>query len=98
MPWQEVSTMSLRQEFITMVQRGTVRVSELCRRYGVSRKTGYKWLQRYRDEGTAGLTDRSRPPTLWHTPLVHYGFHQHLSGPENEVSTSRLRLTPMNGA
>ena len=62
MPWQEVSTMSLRQEFITMVQHGTVRVSELCRRYGVSRKTGYKWLQRYRDEGTAGLTDRSRRP------------------------------------
>jgi len=42
MPWQEVSTVSLRQEFITLVQQKTVSVSELCRRYGVSRKTGYK--------------------------------------------------------
>ena len=62
MPWQEVSTVSLRQEFITMVQQKTVSVSELCRRYGVSRKTGYKWLGRYRREGPAGLPDRSRRP------------------------------------
>ena len=62
MPWQEVSTMSLRQEFIRMVQHATVSVSELCRRYGVSRKTGYKWLGRYRREGPAGLPDRSRRP------------------------------------
>lgn len=62
MPWQEVSTVSLRQEFITVVQHGTVSVSELCRRYGVSRKTGYKWLGRYRREGPAGLPDRSRRP------------------------------------
>ena len=62
MPWQEVSTVSLRQEFVTLVQQGTVSISELCRRYGVSRKTGYKWLQRARTEGAAGLTDRSRCP------------------------------------
>lgn len=62
MPWQEVSTVSLRQEFVTMVQHGTVNISELCRRYGVSRKTGYKWLGRYRREGPAGLPDRSRRP------------------------------------
>ena len=61
MPWQEVSTVSLRQEFITMVQQKTVSVSELCRRYGVSRKTGYKWFTRYRRKGPAGLPDRSRP-------------------------------------
>jgi transposase InsO family protein len=62
MPWQEVSTVSLRQEFITLVQQKSVSVSELCRRYGVSRKTGYKWLGRYRREGPAGLPDRSRRP------------------------------------
>jgi transposase-like protein len=60
MPWQEVSTVSLRQEFITLVQQKSVSVSELCRRYGVSRKTGYKWLGRYQREGPAGLLDRSR--------------------------------------
>lgn len=62
MSWQEVSTMSLRQEFITMVQHGTVPVSELCRRFQVSRKTGYKWLARFTAHGTAGLADRSRRP------------------------------------
>ncbi len=62
MPWQEVSTMSLRQEFITLVQHETVSMSELCRRYGVSRKTGYKWPGRSRREGPAGLSDRARRP------------------------------------
>ena len=62
MPWQEVSTVSLRQEFVTLVQQGTVSISELCRRYGVSRKTGYKWVGRYRHAGVTGLTDRSRRP------------------------------------
>lgn len=62
MPWQEVSTVSLRQEFVTMVQHGPVNISELCRRFRVSRKTGYKWLARCAAEGAAGLADRSRRP------------------------------------
>lgn len=45
--------MSLRQEFITMGQHGTVPVSELCRRFQVSRKTGYKWLARFTAEDEA---------------------------------------------
>lgn len=71
MPWQEVSTMSLRQEFITMVQHGTVTFSELCRRFRVSRKTGYKWLARFTANGPAGLADRSRRPhgSPWRTPV-----------------------------
>ena len=36
--------------------------SELCRRYGVSRKTGYKWLGRYEHDGPSGLEERSRRP------------------------------------
>ena len=36
--------------------------AELCRRYGVSRKTGYKWLQRYQADGLEGLQDQSRAP------------------------------------
>ena len=51
MPWQEVSTMALRQEFVMMVQHGTVNISELCRRVRVSCKTGYKWLARFAAEG-----------------------------------------------
>ena len=62
MPWQECSTMSLRQEFLALAQNEGVNFSELCRRFGVSRKTGYKWRQRYREKGSAGLADRSRRP------------------------------------
>ncbi len=61
MPWQECSTMSLRQEFLALAQRGS-NFSQLCRRFGISRKTGYKWRRRYREKGTVGLVDRSCRP------------------------------------
>lgn len=62
MPWKAVSLMSLRKEFIRLVEAGVVTFSELCRRFGISRKTGYKWKRRYHKEGEAGLADRSRRP------------------------------------
>jgi len=62
MPWQEVSTMSLRQEFVALAMQQGVNVRELCRRFGVSPKTGYKWLSRFAARGTAGLCDESRRP------------------------------------
>lgn len=62
MPWRESSTMSLRREFVLLAFKDGVSVSGLCRRFGVSRKTGYKWLGRYAAEGEAGLEDRSRRP------------------------------------
>jgi transposase InsO family protein len=58
--------MTLRQEFLTLAERLGVNFSELCRRFGISRKTGYKWRRRYRDEGVAGLADRIRRPE--HSP------------------------------
>ena len=62
MPWQEVSTMSLREEFCALARTEGANVSELCRRYGISRKTGYKWLGRSAADGVAGLADASRRP------------------------------------
>ncbi len=41
MPWQEVSTMSLRTEFVMLAMQPGANISQLCRRYGISRKTGY---------------------------------------------------------
>jgi transposase InsO family protein len=61
-PWQEVSTMSLRKEFVTLAMHPGANVSELCRRFGISRKTGYKCLGRYIAAGDAGLSDVSRRP------------------------------------
>ena len=62
MPWQEVSTMSLRQEFVMLATAEGANVRELCRRYTISPKTGYKWLGRYRRAGPEGVADRSRRP------------------------------------
>ena len=66
MPWKEVSAMSLREEFVALARTEGANVSALCRRYRVSRKTGYKWLARYAEEGSAGLADQSRRPR--HSP------------------------------
>lgn len=66
MPWQEVSTMSLRQEFVVLASQATLTMRALCRRFGISPKTGYKWIQRFAEAGAAGLADRSRRPQ--HSP------------------------------
>jgi transposase InsO family protein len=70
MPWQEIATVDLRTEFVELSRAGALSFSELCRRYSISRKTGYKWLQRYADSGAAGLRDQSRCPRNQpaHTP------------------------------
>jgi transposase InsO family protein len=62
MGWKEVTIMSERIEFVTLVMRGERNFSELCRRFGISRKTGYKFVRRYGTEGVRGLEDRSRRP------------------------------------
>lgn len=62
MPWQEITTMSQKQEFVLLAQAEGANFSELCRRYGISRPAGYKWLERYRNEGIEGLKDRSKRP------------------------------------
>lgn len=54
--------MSQRLEFVILATQSAVAFSELCRRYGVSRKTGYKWLERYKTGGQEALRDRSRKP------------------------------------
>jgi len=62
MPWRDLSPMSQRRRFIDDYLRRPFSMTELCERYGISRKTGYKWLQRFAEEGVEGLRDRSRRP------------------------------------
>ena len=62
MGWRETRVQDERLEFIQAVEGEEASLAELCRRYQVSRKTGYKWLRRYEQEGVAGLADRSRAP------------------------------------
>jgi putative transposase len=70
MPWKETDVMKERVKFILEWERlwneleGYVNVSELCRRYGITRETGYYWLRRYRKAGhdLAAIQERSRGP------------------------------------
>src|SRR5690606_28457318 len=62
MPWKESTAMSNRREFVLLALRANSHVRGLCRRFGISPKTGYKWIQRYRQQGEAGLEERSRRP------------------------------------
>lgn len=62
MPWSQTSPMHQRTQFIADFLRQTLSITELCGLYGVSRKCGYKWIDRYLHEGPAGLQARSRKP------------------------------------
>lgn len=60
MPWSETSPMRERTRFVMEREEGYFTITELCERFGVSRKTGYKWLERFEEEGPVGLEDRPR--------------------------------------
>jgi len=71
MPWRESSVVDERMEFIVAYTSGLYTVTELGDQFGISRKTAYKYLKRYRREGLPGLMDRSRRPTR--SPLATAG-------------------------
>jgi putative transposase len=62
MPWLETSPVEQRERFIRDHRLQLYSITELCERYGISRKTGYKWLGRFEEDGRQGLRDRSRAP------------------------------------
>lgn len=63
MPWKkEATVLKLRKEFVNLATRENANMSQLCRRFNISRKTGYKWVRRWKAEGDSGLIDRSRRP------------------------------------
>ena len=72
--------MNERLGFVCEVERGERTVSELCRVFGVSRKTGYKWLERYRELGEPGLEERSR------------ATHTHPNAMSKEAAAEIVRL------
>ena len=63
MAWKESDRVSERLDFVKLASVEGANISEICRRFGVSRKTGYKWLLRWKKEGPDGLVDRSRRPS-----------------------------------
>jgi len=81
MAFREISTVDQRRELVAFARKDGANIRELCRRFGISPPTAYKWLERYRQEGLDGLTDRSRRPKTspWRT------------APETEAKVLALR-------
>ncbi len=62
MPWRETKPVCERQQFIALHQTGLFSVTELCQRFAISRKTAYKWIGRFQEQGMDALKERSRAP------------------------------------
>jgi transposase-like protein len=62
MGWQESSIVEQRFEFVVLASAEGANVAALCRRFGISRETGHKWIGRFKAGGKASLEDRSRRP------------------------------------
>lgn len=82
MPWKVTCEMDQRIRFVVDWERGEHTVTALCRIYGISRPTAYKWLARYQAEGIEGLRDRSRAPC----------HHPHAVSKEIEEAIVAFRL------
>jgi|SRR5215204_5075618 len=62
MPWMTKDLIEQRYEFVTLASVPGANVAGLCRRFGLSRQCGYKWLQRFAKGGKAALVNQSRRP------------------------------------
>ena len=62
MVWMETCKVDERMRFVMAAREREESFAALCRRFGVSRKTGYEWFGRYEALGVAGLVERSRAP------------------------------------
>src|SRR4029078_11292411 len=101
MPWKEVTVVNERVEFVSRLKAGE-RMSDLCREFGISRKTGYKFEQRYEEHGPKGLYDFSRRPRrlarqisrVFRSPIAKTGSGTFLEGREQKPLNRESSLTP----
>ena len=108
MAWQEVAPMEERVRFVLKATREAVGFAELCHQFGISRKTGYKWLARYQAHGLAGIREWSRRPhrTPTRLPAEVVGLvlrerHRHTSwGPKKlrALLAMKYGITPVPAA
>lgn len=77
MPWKEVKPMDQKVLFLADYLRKGLIFKDLCSIYGISRKTGYKWISRYLEEGVEGLNDRSTAPKQ-HPHQTPYAIHKEI--------------------
>jgi len=99
MPWNESTRMDERRFFVEAYLSGRFTMAELCRSAGVSRPTGYLWVERYRGHGEAGLWDRShavrscphRTPTSVADRLIELRRDHPFWGPRKLRAVARRR-------
>ena len=85
MPWKETDLMCERAAFIKALEVGTESMAALCRRFGISRKTGYKWRDRFAESGDAGLLEHSRAPS------------SHPNATDQDIEAAIVRLRGQKG-
>ena len=83
MPWKESCILDQRLQFLSSYQKDEMSVADLCRAYGISRPTAYRWINRYNEIGPEGLVDRSRRP--------HTCSHATLEPMENAILVLRAK-------
>jgi transposase InsO family protein len=81
MPWHQTDPVNERLKFVAAAQGGRLSITELCVQFGISRKTGYKLLDRYESDGPEGLRDRPRAPST----------HPNQTSAELEAAVLRVR-------
>ena len=81
MPWTQTDRVLERQKFVKAILSGRATMTEACRQFGISRKTGYEVMARHAERGMAGLADASRAPKT----------HPNQSSPEVEGAVLRVR-------
>jgi putative transposase len=101
MPWQGICPMELRMKLVNALIADEDSMTALCEEYRVSRKTGYKWLARFRAQGPAGLAERSRAPHVvpWavsqaHSEAIVALRQQHPSWGPKKLRAKLLALAP----
>jgi putative transposase len=62
MPWKSISLIQARVRFVKLLLKAQQPLAQVCRIFGISRKTGYKWKQRFGEQGGRGMRDQSRRP------------------------------------
>src|SRR6266568_294957 len=86
MPWKASSVMEERLRFVARLLDGEA-MTEVCREFGISRKTGYKIFDRYKEHGLAALSDRSRRPVRYANQLP-----EQIEGPDRPAQEREAAL------
>lgn len=89
MPWEHVTVEQCRQDFVRLALAPDANISQLCARFGISRNTGYKWINVFKGTPGSALSDRSRRP--------HHSPKQSNSAVEQQVLQLRLQLPGWGG-